>query len=94
LSEVATAVAYLPSDAASYVSGSTLFVDGGWTPLSGRRRDSRSWRDRETKTAKRRMTRDGRRLLGIQALRDVNGLSASDARKKDFNGDGAVVSYL
>nr|WP_244562091.1 SDR family oxidoreductase [Bradyrhizobium lablabi] len=63
MSEVATAVAYLPSDAASYVSGSTLFVDGGWTPLSGRRRDSRRWRDRDTKTAKRRMTRDGRRLL-------------------------------
>ena len=33
--EVATAVAYLGSDAASYVSGSTLFVDGGWTAVDG-----------------------------------------------------------
>lgn len=33
--EVATAVAYLTSDAASYVSGSTLFVDGGWTAVDG-----------------------------------------------------------
>jgi NAD(P)-dependent dehydrogenase (short-subunit alcohol dehydrogenase family) len=31
--EVATAVAYLASDVASYVSGSTLFVDGGWTAI-------------------------------------------------------------
>lgn len=33
--EVATAVAYLASDAASYVSGSTMFVDGGWTAIDG-----------------------------------------------------------
>jgi NAD(P)-dependent dehydrogenase (short-subunit alcohol dehydrogenase family) len=33
--EVATAVAYLASDAASYVSGSTLFVDAGWTGIDG-----------------------------------------------------------
>jgi NAD(P)-dependent dehydrogenase (short-subunit alcohol dehydrogenase family) len=31
--DVATAVAYLASDAASNVSGSTLFFDGGWTGL-------------------------------------------------------------
>jgi NAD(P)-dependent dehydrogenase (short-subunit alcohol dehydrogenase family) len=33
--EVATAVAYLASDTASYVSGSTLFVDGGWIAVDG-----------------------------------------------------------
>ena len=33
--EVATAVAYLACDAASYVSGTTLFVGGGWTAVDG-----------------------------------------------------------
>jgi NAD(P)-dependent dehydrogenase (short-subunit alcohol dehydrogenase family) len=33
--EVASAVAFLASDAASYVSGSTLLIDAGWTAIDG-----------------------------------------------------------
>jgi hypothetical protein len=33
-----------------------------------------------------RMTRDGRRLLELSALRGVNGLTASIALKEDFSG--------